>query len=224
MQEKETHEVVIEKARDFWTRYGKYTTIASVLVILLAGGWYGYNSFVKKPREAKASELLFKAEEYFRMDSIGKALNGDGQYGGFLRVIDKYGGTKAANLAHYYAGSCYIRLNENEKAVKHLKKFSSSSKPVQARAYRLLGDATADLGRNKEALDYYQKAARHFEKDEANSAECLYLAAYLAHKVMGDNTTAIKLYRELKEKFPRTQQGYDVDNNLAQLGVYTTDK
>lgn len=216
-------QVVVAKAKDFWTKYGKLTTIISVAVILLAGGWYVYQNFVKKPKEAKAVEALFKAEEYYRMDSVSKALNGDGQHWGFLKVIDKYGGTKAGNMASFYAGSCYIKLNENEKAIKYLKKFSSSSKPAQARAYKLMADAYADLGKNKEALDYYKKAGHHFEKEEAFSAECLFNAAYLAQKVLNDTKTATDLYKEIKEKFPKSQQSSDADNYLAQMGVYSTD-
>lgn len=217
-------QVAIAKAKDFWSKYGKLTSIISVVVILLAGGWYAYSNFVQKPKEVKATESMFKAEEYYRQDSVVKALNGDGQYWGFLKVIDKYGGTKAGNMANFYAGSCYIKLNENEKAVKYLKKFSSSSKPMQSRAYKLLGDAYADLGKNADALSYYKKAAAAFEKDEAFAADCLYMAAYLAQKTMNDPKTATALYKELKEKFPKTQQAFDADNNLAQMGVYSTDK
>ena len=83
-------QVAIAKAKDFWSKYGKLTTIISVAVILLAGGWYAYRNFVQKPKEVKATESMFKAEEYYRQDSVVKALNGDGQYWGFLKVIDKY--------------------------------------------------------------------------------------------------------------------------------------
>ncbi|MBM3417161.1 MAG: tetratricopeptide repeat protein [Bacteroidetes bacterium] len=216
-------EVVIAKAKDFWSRYGKLTTVISVVVILLAGGWYVYQSYFKKPKETKAAGILFKAEEYFRADSVSKALNGDGQHWGFLRVIDKYGGTKAGNMACFYAGSCYIKLNENEKALKYLKKFSSSSKPVQASAYKLMADAYADLGKNKDAFEYYEKAARHFEKDETFSADCLLMAAYLAQKNLNDTKKATKLYQELKQKYPRSQQSMDADKYLAQMGVYSTE-
>lgn len=223
VQDKNVDEVVIAKAKDFWTRYGKITTIASVLVILIAGGWYVYRNYVKKPREEKAVEAMFKAEDYYRKDSVTKALNGDGQYWGFLKVIDKYGGTKAGKLANFYAGSCYIKLNENEKAIKYLKKFSTSSKPTQARAYKLLADAYGDMGNNKEAVDYYKKAAYEFEKEESFAAECLFMAAYLSQKGLNDTKSAIALYKELKEKYPRSQQGFDADNYLAQMGVYSTD-
>ncbi len=219
-QESMHDEIVIEKAKDFWSRFSKPIMIASTLIIVAVGGWYIYQNYFKKPKEDKAVEAMFKAEEYYRIDSASLALNGDGQYDGFLKIISKYGGTDAANLASYYAGNCYIKLNENEKAIKYLKKFSSDAKSVQARAYKLIGDAYADLGKNADALSYYKKAARHFEKDEANSAEYLFYAAYLADRVMKDQKEAIVLYKELKEKFPGTQQASNADNYLAQLGVY----
>ncbi len=213
-------EIVIAKAKDFWTRYSKPIMIACAVIIIGVGGWYVYQNFFKKPKEEKAVEAMFKAEEYYRIDSVNLALNGDGQYDGFLKIISKYGGTDAANLANYYAGSCYIKLNENEKAIKHLKKFSTGSKSVQARAYKLIGDAYADMGKNADALNYYKKAGRHYEKDEINSAEYLYFAAYLADRVMKDTKEAIALYKEIKEKFPKSNQASDADKYLAQLGVY----
>jgi tetratricopeptide (TPR) repeat protein len=216
-------EVIIAKAKDFWEQYSKPISIIAAVIILAAAAWFGYQNFVKKPKENKAIDAMFKAEEYYRMDSVSKALNGDGLYPGFLKVIDKYGGTKAAKLAHFYAGSCYLKLGDNQNAIKHLKKFSTDSKPVQARAYKLLGDANAELGKNKEALDYYKKAARHFEDDESNSAEYLFTAAYFAARVMNNQNEAIELFKELKKKYPRTNQGFDADKYLAQLGVYQTE-
>jgi tetratricopeptide (TPR) repeat protein len=223
VQESHSDEQVVAKARDFWGRHGKLITIASVVVIVIVGGWYAYQNFVVKPKEAKAADVIFKAEEYFRLDSVNKALNGDGQSWGFLRVISKYGGTDAGNLASFYAGSCYLKLKDYQNAIKYLKKFDGDSKPVQARAYKLLGDAHADLGKNAEALSFYKKAASHFEKDQAVSAEYLFTAAYFADRVMKDQKQAIALYKEVKTKYPSTNQATEADNYLAQLGVYTTD-
>lgn len=222
VQDRDSEEIIIEKAKDFWTRYNKPLLIVSAIIILAVGGWYGYQKFVKAPQEAKAVEAMFKAEDYYRMDSVNKALNGDGQSWGFVRIADKYGSTKAGKLASFYAGSCYLKLNENEKAIKYLKKFSTSSKLVQARAYKLMGDAYADMGKNSDALSYYKKAAHHFEKDENNSADYLFMAAYLADRVMKNSKEAIALYKEIKEKYPKTNQAKDAENYLAQLGVYST--
>ncbi len=221
--EGDTGEVMIAKAKDFWGKNNKIIMIVCSVIIVLVAGYYIYQNYFKAPQEAKAVEAIFKAEEYYRMDSVNQALNGDGQYMGFLKVIDKFGGTDAGDLANYYAGSCYIKLGDNEKAIKYLKKFSNGSKPVQARAYKLIADASADLGKNADALEFYKKAAHHFEKDETNSADYLFMAAYLADRVLKDKKEAIELYKELKEKFPRTQQGMQADNYLAQLGVYNTE-
>jgi tetratricopeptide (TPR) repeat protein len=222
VQNTEGGEAVIAKAKDFWTRNNKPIIIACVVVILLGGGWLAYKNLVKAPKETKAAEAMFKAEEYYRVDSLKLALNGDGQYPGFLSVISKYGGTEAANLAHYYAGVCYIKMDDNANAVKQLKKFSTPGKQVQQRAYKLLGDAYADMGQGKDALEYYKKAAHHFEEDKASSSEALFAAAYLADKVLKDSKQAIELFKELKQKYPN-ERGYEADIYLAGLGVYNAE-
>lgn len=188
-----TEDVLLAKAMNIWSKYSKLITIAGIAVIVLIAGYYGYRNFIQKPKEEKASDAIFKAEEYYRMDSVNLALNGDGQYPGFLSVINKYSGTDAANLACFYAGSCYLKLGDNANAVKYLKKFSTSARQIQARAYKLLGDANADLGKSKEALDYYIKAANHFTDDQAASADALFMAAYLADRVLKDSKEAISL-------------------------------
>jgi tetratricopeptide (TPR) repeat protein len=219
-----SEEVIIERAKDFWAKYNKPVMIVSVVIILLAGGYFGYKNFILKPKESKASEDMFRAEEYYRNDSLNLALNGDGQYPGFLKIIDKYGGTKPGKLARFYAGVCYVKMGDNANAIKHLKKFSSRSKQIQARAYKLLGDAYADSEKYSDALDYYKKAAYHFEEDKASSSEALFLAAYLADKAMKDQKQAIELYKELLEKFPGTARVNDAEKYLAQLGVYNTEE
>lgn len=210
--------------QSFWNKNRNWLIAVIGLAVVVGGGWFAYLQFYKLPREQKAQDALFKAEEYYRQDSIQKALNGDGQHAGFLKVIDSYSGTESANLACFYAGSCFIKLDNYEKAVKYLSDFSSTEKLTQARAYKLMGDAYADWGKSAEALDAYKKAGRHFKEDEANSPEYLFLAAYLADRVMKNTQTAIELYQEIKEKYPRSQQAYDADNYLAQLGVYADPK
>jgi tetratricopeptide (TPR) repeat protein len=217
--ETDHNEMVIARAKDFWTRNQKLIMILSAVVIISVAGYYGYNNYIQKPKEEKAVDAIFKAEEYYRLDSLQKALNGDGLNLGFVKVIDKYSGTKMGNLARFYAGDCYLRTGDFNNAVKYLKDFSTSSKLVQARAYKLLGDAYAELGKNEEAISNYKKAARHFTDDNANAAEYLFFAAALAEKT-GKTNEAIELYKELKDKFPGTQQSNDAEKYLAKLGVY----
>jgi len=214
------NQVVVDRAKDFWSQYNRPLIIALVVIILLGGGYFAYKYLYKAPQEEKASAAMFKAEEYFRADSLEKALNGDGIEYGFLKVIDKYGSTEAGNLAKYYAGVCYVQLDQNEQAVKYLKDFSTSAKQVQARAYKLLGDAYADLGKQSDALDNYKKAAHHFKEDNLANPEYYLVAGYYAQKVMNNKEEATELYHELVDQYGSSQQALEAKKYLAEMGVY----
>jgi predicted negative regulator of RcsB-dependent stress response len=218
---REDNQEVIDRAKDFWGRNSKIILIASAAVILVCAGYLGYKYWVKLPKEQKASEAMFKAEDYYRADSLNVALNGDGINAGFLKIIKNYDGTDAANLAKFYAGSIFLKQGKPADAAKYLKDFSTDAKQVQARAYKLLGDAYAEQGKNGDALDAYKKAAHHFEKDADNASEYLFMAAYFADRVVKNQKEAIDLFKELKQKYGRTtQRGGEADKFLAQLGVY----
>jgi predicted negative regulator of RcsB-dependent stress response len=218
--ERNHDQAVVDRAKDFWGRNSKVILIASAAVIILCGGYLAYKYLVKAPKEEKAVEAMFKAEEYYRLDSLKPALNGDGINAGFLKIINNYGGTKAGNLAKFYAGDVYLKSGDFSNAVKYLKDFSTDAKQVQARAYKLLADAYAEQGKNADALSSYKKAAYHFEKDDANSSEYLFMAAYFADRVLKNKKEAIDLFKELKEKYARTEKGFEAEKYLAQLGVY----
>jgi tetratricopeptide (TPR) repeat protein len=219
----EKSEVIVAKAKDFWTRNSRIILGVGTVLLLLVGGFYVYKKFFKEPKEEKAKNEIFKAEEYFRLDSSRLVLNGDGQYPGALQIISRYSGTKAANMAHFYAGVSYLKLDDYANAIKYLKKFSTDAKQVQQRAYKLLGDAYADQGNHKEALDYYKKAASHFPEDQVASADALDMAAYLSATALKNTNEAIELYKELKEKYPRSPAAANVDKRLAQLGLNNVD-
>jgi hypothetical protein len=140
-QKKEVNAPVVERTRDFWNQYNKPIMIAAAIIILAAAGYLAYKNFYQKPNEQKASDSIAKAEEYYRMDSLKLALNGDGINPGFLKIIDRYGNTKAGNLAKFYAGAASLQTGNAANAVKHLKDFDTDAKQIQARAYKLLGDA-----------------------------------------------------------------------------------
>jgi pentatricopeptide repeat protein len=224
VQSLETGERVIAKAKDFWSKYQKPVMIICAAIILLGGGWLVYQNFFKAPKEKKASNAIFKAEEYYRIDSFKMALNGDGANPGFLKIISRHSGTKAANLAHYYAGVCYIKLDDNANAIKHLSKFSTTSKPVLQRTYSLLADAYGETGKFQEAYDYYKKSAAAFEADESSTAASLYAAAYTAYKKLNKTGDAVELLKEIKSKYPNAfEVANKVDALLAELGTYNTD-
>ena len=212
-------EEILAKAQDFWTRYSKQITIVLAVIVLGVGGWYGYKNFIVKPKTEKAIDAMYKAEEYYRMDSLQKALNGDGINAGFLKVISNYGGTDAAELAHIYAADCYLRTGDFNNVIKQLKDYSTSQGQYQARAYKLLGDANSELGKNDEAISYYKKAGNHFTDDPFASSEYLFFAASLSEKI-GKTKEAIELYKEVRDKFPGTTAAFESEKYLAKNDVF----
>lgn len=50
VQDMDSSEVVIAKAKSFWDKYSKPLMIVSTLIILVIGGWYVYQNFSKTKR------------------------------------------------------------------------------------------------------------------------------------------------------------------------------
>mgnify|MGYP000744646319 CR=1 FL=1 len=203
---------------DFANKNKKNLTYALVLLVILLAGFFGYTELYQKPREEKAADAMFAAEKYFAIDSSALVLNGDGRSKGVLYIIKEFGGTKAANLAKYYAGVSYYRTNDFNKSIEYLKDFSTSSKQIQAVAFGTIGDAYSELKNNNEAIDFYKKAGNHFPEDEAISSEYLFRAASLL-EITGKNDDAIVIYNEIKNKYPKSEKGLMSDKYINKLKV-----
>jgi predicted negative regulator of RcsB-dependent stress response len=208
----------IDQFQNYWDRFGKQAVYALLVIVLVVAGIFGYKNLISEPNEKKATEAMFRAEEYYRLDSARLALNGDNINAGFLKVISKYGSTKAGKLASFYAGSCYLKLGDYNNAVKYLKDFSTSVEQLQVRDYGLLGDAYSELNKKEEAAEEYKKAGTYYEKDDLFSPEYLFRSGYL-YESMGKTQDAITMYQLIKDKYPTSQRGYDIDKYLARLGV-----
>lgn len=206
----------------FWEKNKKIIMGVSAAIILVAAAWLAYKYFVKEPNEARAAEAIFKAEEFFRNDSLDQALNGSGTHKGFLAIMKTYDGTPSANLAHFYAGVIYLKKQDFNNAVKHLEDFSTDAKQIQMIAYGKLGDAYSELGKKDEAVDQYTKAGKHFPEDEFNSSEFLFRAGFLL-ETMGKNKEAVDLYKQIKEKYPRTEKGFSIDKYIYRLSIEKND-
>lgn len=209
---------IIDKARGFWEKNSKSILILSIAVIAIAGGYLGYKYLVQIPNETKAQEAIYKAEANFRKDSVSLALNGDGSTLGFLKVIKSYGGTKSGNLARLYAGESYLHLGDYKNAIKYLEEFDANgAKQIEARVQGLLGDANSELKQNDKAIEHYKKAGSLFPNDALLSSEYLFRAGLLL-EMSGKTKEAVEVYKQIKEKFPRTERGFTIDKYLARLG------
>lgn len=134
---------------------GVFIAIAAVIV----GGFLYYN--YRSTQNVEAQNAMFQAVYYFEADSLGKALNGDGQSLGLLEIADDYSGTDAGNLANFYAGVALLKQGQFAEAADRLENFESDDYLLQARAYSLTGDALLEQGKHSEAADMYKQAANH---------------------------------------------------------------
>jgi TolA-binding protein len=212
------NDIIIDRAKGFWERYGKKLSLGIGAVAVLAAALFAYRNFVQLPNEQKAQEEMFRAEENFRKDSLSLALNGNTTTPGFLKVIKKYGGTPSGNAARLYAGICHLHLGEFQKAIDQLEDFNpNGARQLEAKCEGLLGDAYSELKKNDKAIGHYRKAANAFSDDAALSSEYLFRAAMLL-ELSGKNKEAAEALRQLKDKFPRTEKGFLADKYLARLG------
>ena len=206
-------EEAFSKTEQFIEKYQQIILIVIGVIIVVVLGFFGFKRFYLAPKEKDAQSQMFMAEKYFEQDSLKKALNGDGQYLGFLAVIDEFGMTKSANLAHYYAGICYLKMGQFEKALEQLNKFSSSDQVIGPMAKGAMGDANMELKQVQKAADLYMDAAE-MKKNEFTSPLFLMKAA-MANEELGNYEKAISIYKQIKENYARSNEAREVDKYIA---------
>lgn len=210
-------ESALTKTEQFIEDNQKIITYAIGVIVLVVLGYLGFNKFYMQPREKEAQSQMFMAEQYFEKDSFNLALNGDGNYLGFLDIIDDYGMTKSANLARYYAGISYLRSGQYEDAIDQLGSFSTDDLVLGPVAEGAKGDAYLELGQKDKALKQYQKAAS-MTTNEFTTPIYLLKAGNLLESE-GDLNKALALYKEIKEKFAESAEGRSIDKYIARIEV-----
>ena len=187
-------------------------------IVIVVGGALGYQHFVSEPNEKKASEALFRGEQYFMADNYQYALNGDSLgYEGFLKVADKFSGTDAGKLANAYAGICYAQLGEYENAVKFLDKFSADDHLVNPALMGTMGNCYIQLGQLDKGAATLMKAA---DKANSHSLSPIYLIqAGQVYEKLGKKSEALNAYKAVKEKYFNSYQAMDIDKYIERASV-----
>ncbi|TLM95625.1 cytochrome C biosynthesis protein [Hymenobacter jeollabukensis] len=172
--------------------------LLAALVLAVVGG-FGYYTW-RQSQDDKAQATMFQAVNYWEADSLRKALKGDGQAPGLEAVASEYGGTKAGNLANFYAGAASLKDGKYQQAIDYLEDFSSDDLLLQARAYALIGDANMELKKYKEAADYYQKAADYKANEYFTPGYLMKLA--VAKEMQKDYAAAGTAYDKIVNDYP----------------------
>jgi len=203
----------------------KYIFVIIGLVAAVVLGYLGYSEFISKPKQASAMNDMFQAQKYFdqavngvEKDSLFTlSLNGGEGKFGMLDIIDEYGGTPAANLAEYYAGTAYLRLKDYKNAIEHLNKFSSEDEILAPLAKGNIGDAFVQLNQLDDALDYYEQAAK-MRDNEYTTPMYLYKAGTISLD-LGKADKALTYFETIKEKYPNASEMAMVEVLLGKAKV-----
>lgn len=187
------------KVEGFFEKNKKAFAILGGIILLIAAMAVGYNYWTKN-QEKEAQAAMFDAVYSFEADSLSAALKGQGGSDGLLAVADNYGSTKAGNLANLYAGIALMKENKFQDAITRLEKFSANDDVLQPRAFTLIGDAYLELGKNDDAIKYYDKAADYKPNKFATPGYMMKLAN--AYQVAKKNNDASEVYADLIEKYP----------------------
>ncbi len=189
--------------------------IAGILVVLFAG-YFAVTRLYLEPKNQEGMDLIWKAEYWFEIDSLDKALYGDESYYGFEYIASEYSSTDAGMLAAYYAGIINLQQGEFERAIAYLKAADLDDNIAGAVAKGSIGDAYVELGNYSEALSYFEKAASH--SDNSLTAPIYLMKAALIYEDQAKFDEALANYKKIKTDYPTSNEAKNVDSYIARVG------
>jgi tetratricopeptide (TPR) repeat protein len=205
---------VYSKSEQFIENHKKSIVGAVVLVVVVISGWFAYSAYIGG-QETEAQENIWKAQYYFSVDSLDKALEGDGQYFGFEYIADNFKGTKSANLANYYIGLIYKEKGDLDVAIDYLKKADIDDEVLSSVAIGSIGDCYADLDNYDEAINYFNKAISN-SKNSFTSPIYLNKAA-IVYEYLGNYKKAANYYQQIIDDYPESPEALKVKKNLSKV-------
>lgn len=195
--------------------YKTLLIILGVLVVMVGIAWLGKMYLNNRNNEAQSQ--MFQAERYFEIDSLNLALNGDGNYLGFLDIAKDYKFTPSGNLARYSAGICYLHMGEYQEAIDFLNKYSKKDKVIGSLALGATGDAYVELGNTDKGVSKYLEAA-DYGKNSFSTPLFLMKAAEI-YELENKFADALKLYERIKDEYPESTEGTSIEKYIARVKV-----
>jgi len=183
------------------------------VVLAIVAIFIGFKKFYLAPLEEEALAQMYVAEQYFETDSFNLALYGDGNYSGFLDIIDEYSITRSANLSKYYAGISLLKLGQFADALEYLEKFKSDDKMVAPIATGAIGDALVELDEIEEAVSYYLEAAKL--SDNQFTTPLYMMKAGQVYEKLEDYAKAADLYEQIDKEYPDFSRQRNIEKYIA---------
>lgn len=188
------------KSELFLEKHKTPVTIAVVAILVIVAGLLGYKKFVSEPRAKEAQDMIWKAQYYFEIDSLDKAMNGDGNYLGFAQVADEFGSTTTGNLAKFYIAVINHQQGNLDLALQYYKEADLGDDVLRVMATGNQGDVLVDLGRPAEATAQFMKAADMVKSDY--TTPMFLMKAGIVYQQQNDWKNAAKCFGRIASDYP----------------------
>ena len=202
-----TEQFIEENQKSLMTIIGAIVGIVALFSV--------YQNFYIEPMEKEAQAEMYMAELYFQKDSFNLALNGDGQYLGFLDIANDYSSTNVGQLANYYAGLSYLHTADYDKAIEYLGDFSSDDIILSSLALGCIGDAYMELGDTDAALDAYADAVNNSANDF--TAPRYMMKQAMIYTSIGDNNKALDLFKAIQSDYKTSREANGIEKYIARV-------
>lgn len=213
--ELETVQQALNTSEQFIEKHQKQIFIGLGIVLAIVLAVLAFRNYYFKPRVEAAENAIYKAQQYFAIDSFKVALEGDGSADmiGFREIASEYSITPSGKLATAYAGICSYKLGKYQDAIKFLTQYDGDDDYFKTSVVGLTGDAYAEMGETDKAFSFYKKAA-----DSKTELAPVYLKkAGVLYETKGKPEEALKMYQEVKDKYPTSMQAGDIDKYIARV-------
>ena len=202
-----TEQFIEENQKSLMTIIGAIVGIVALFSV--------YQNFYIEPMEEEAQAEMYMAELYFQKDSFNLALNGDGQYLGFLDIANDYSSTNVGQLANYYAGLSYLHTADYDNAIEYLGDFSSDDIILSSLALGCIGDAYMELGDTDAALDAYADAVNNSANDF--TAPRYMMKQAMIYTSIGDNNKALDLFKAIQSDYKTSREANGIEKYIARV-------
>jgi tetratricopeptide (TPR) repeat protein len=202
-----TEQFIEENQKSLMTIIGAIVGIVALFSV--------YQNFYIEPMEKEAQAEMYMAELYFQKDSFNLALNGDGQYLGFLDIANDYSSTNVGQLANYYAGLSYLHTADYDNAIEYLGDFSSDDIILSSLALGCMGDAYMELGDTDAALDAYADAVNNSANDF--TAPRYMMKQAMIYTSIGDNNKAVDLFKAIQSDYKTSREANGIEKYIARV-------
>lgn len=193
------------RAMNYFTEHKTLINSLAVAVIVLIVAIFGYN-YYSSTQEQKAQELLSVAENYYNQADYENALYGDDfelTYG-FDQISEDFSGTKAGNIAHYYAAISSFELGDIENALMYMEDFDVPEGILGVGPLSFHAKLYLANGNYVSAAEKFTQAAKWDENSVTTPSNLL--SAAQAYYEAGNYDEADALASRIIDEYPQSGQ------------------